>query len=555
MKKLTYLRFCLVAIIGFFSFGHYCQASKSTFPNRFFVKTDQTNVDGTRLGVHPGDTVYIESGHRDYLRFVNIHGDSLNYVIITNYAGTVEVSNETFLYGIQIFDCSFFRFSGSGDKNTKYGIKISKTAAKSNGLSLDGSSTNFEIDHLDITQTGFAGICANPKPDCEDKLNRGNFVQRNTIYHDNYIHSTWGEAFYIGHSFYTGYTISCDGVDKFVLPHELKGVRIYNNVIDSCGYDGIQLGCATEDCEIFGNKISYYGAQNEKNQNFGIIIAAGTTGKCYNNFIRNGTGNGINVFGLGNNSFYNNIIINPGYDFSGKYVTTNSIGIFCDDRGTIAGRYFNFFNNTIISPKGDGIRFISTVTKNNKVCNNLILNPGSFGTYYNNENDKSYVYYDNTVDLSVSNNYFSNNTQSVKNLNSAEDVYNYCLQLPVFNSGIDVSEYGIHTDFNGKNRKYNNLTDIGAFEYDTIMIPSQKSNSIKVFSNNSQHELIVYSTKKESIEKISIYQINGQKLYSQIPDNKDISVVSTKDIINRGFYFVYVSTLTEESLNKICINF
>ena len=76
-----------------------------------------------------------------------------------------------------------------------------------------------------------------------------------------------------------------------------------------------------------------------------------------------------------------------------------------------------------------------------------------------------------------------------------------------------------------------------------------------MFSNNSQHELIVFSTKKESIEKISIYQINGQKLYSQIPDNKDISVISTKDIINRGFYFVYVSTQTEESLNKICINF
>ena len=66
---------------------------------------------------------------------------------------------------------------------------------------------------------------------------------------------------------------------------------------------------------------------------------------------------------------------------------------------------------------------------------------------------------------------------------------------------------------------------------------------------------MVYSTKKETIENISIYQINGQKLYSQIPDNKDISIVSTKDILNKGFYFVYVSTLTEESLNKVCISF
>ena len=555
MKKLTYRRFWFVAIIGLFSFVDNCLASKINIPNKHFIKIDVTNVDGARLGVNPGDTVYVESGHRDYLRFVNIHGDSLNYVVIANYGGTVEINTETFLYGIQIFDCSYFRFTGSGEKNIKYGIKITKTPAKTNGLTLDGSSTNFEIDHLDITQTGFAGICANPKPDCEDKLNRGNFVQRNTIYHDNYIHSTWGEAFYIGHSFYNGYTINCDGVDKFVLPHELNGVKIYNNIIDSCGYDGIQVGCATEDCEIYGNKISYYGAQNEKNQNFGIIIAAGTTGKCYNNFIINGTGNGINVFGLGNNTIYNNIIINPGYDFSGKYSTTNSIGIFCDDRGTTTGRYFNFFNNTIISPKGDGIRFISTISKNSKISNNLILNPGTLGSYYNNDIDKSYVNYDNTVDLTVSNNYFSTNTESVKKLNSPEDVYKYCSHLPIINGGIDVSQYGILTDFNGKTRKYNELVDIGAFEYDTIMVPSQKSNSIKVFSNNANRELMVYSTKKETIENIAIYQINGQKIYAQIPDNKDISIVSTKDILNRGFYFVYVSTQTEESLNKICINF
>ena len=127
--------------------------------------------------------------------------------------------------------------------------------------------------------------------------------------------------------------------------------------------------------------------------------------------------------------------------------------------------------------------------------------------------------------------------------------------MPVINQGIDISQYNILTDFNGKTRKYNGIVDIGAFEYDTIMVPSQKSNSIKVFSNNTQRELMVYSTKNETIENIAIYQINGQKLYSQIPDNKDISIVSTKDILNRGFYFVYVSTLTEESLNKVCISF
>ena len=422
MKRLTYLRFCLVTIIGLLSIGSCCEASTLKNYTKFFISTDVLNVDGTNMGINPGDTIFIESGHRDHLRFYNIHGDSLHYVVFINSKGLVDIGPTTYYFGLQVYDCSFFKLTGTGIDNMKYGIKIGQTPTGASGLSLDGLSSNFEIDHIEVTKSGFAGICANPKPDCNDRLNRGNFVQTNTVYHDNYIHNTSGEAFYIGHSFYTGYNIVCDSTVKKVYPHEIHGIKIYNNLVDSAGWDGIQVGCATEDCEIYNNKISYYGAQNEKNQNFGIIIAAGTTGTCYNNFIINGTGNGINVFGLGNNTIYNNIIINPGYDFSGKYTTSNSIGIFCDDRATIEGRSFNFFNNTIISPKGDGIRFYSTLSRNSKVYNNLILNPGTIGYYYN-DNNKSYVYFDNTVDLSVSNNYFSTNTQSIKNLSSPEDVY------------------------------------------------------------------------------------------------------------------------------------
>ena len=554
MKKIIHRIFFYIGAFGLFFSGFDCHASILKSSGRFFISTDILNVDGTKMGVKPGDTIYIQSGHRDHLRFYNIHGDSIHYVVFINSGGLVDIGPTSYYFGLQVYDCSFFKLSGTGTDNLKYGIKIGQTPTGASGLSLDGVSSTFEIDHIEVTKSGFAGICANPKPDCNDRVNRANFVQLNTIYHDNYIHSTYGEAFYIGHSFYTGYNIVCDSVTKKVYPHEIHGIKIYNNRVDSAGWDGIQVGCATEDCEIFGNNISYYGAQNEKNQNFGIIIAAGTSGRCYNNFIANGTGNGINVFGLGNNLIYNNIILNPGYDFSGKYTTTNAMGIFCDDRATIEGRSFYFLNNTIISPKGDGIRFYSTLSRNNRVCNNLILNPGSLGSYYN-DNNKSYVFYDTTVDLTVSNNYFSTNTQSVKNLNSTDDVYSYCMHLPIINGGIDVSQYNILTDFNGKIRKYNNMVDIGAFEYDTIMVPSQKSNSIKVFSNNTQHELMVYSTKKETIENISIYQINGQRLYTQIPDNNDVSIISTKDILSRGFYIVYVSTQTEESLNKICINY
>ncbi|MEI6753167.1 MAG: T9SS type A sorting domain-containing protein [Paludibacter sp.] len=553
MKILIQRIFIFTVMIVMLFLAQESQASISKNSTRISISTDILNVDGTKMGINPGDTVFIESGHRNHLRFYNIHGDSLHYVVFINRGGLVDIGPSTYNFGLQVYDCSFFKLTGTGYDKLKYGIKIGQTPVGSSGLSLDGSSSNFEIDHLEITKCGFAGICANPKPDCEDRLNRGNFVQRNTSYHDNYIHGTSGEAFYIGHSYYTGYTITCDSVQKKVYPHEIHGVRIYNNLVDSAGWDGIQVGCATEDCEIFGNKISYYGAQNEKNQNFGIILAAGTTGKCYNNFIINGTGNGINIFGLGNNLIFNNIIINPGYDFSGKYNTSNSIGIFCDDRATIEGRSFNFFNNTIISPKGDGIRFYSTKSKNNKVYNNIILNPGSIDNYT--DKSKSYVCYDNTVDLTLSNNYFSTNTQSIQNILNVEDVYKYCLHLPIINNGIDVSEFNINTDFNGKARVFNSIIDIGAFEYDSVMIPSKKANSIKVFSNNTQGKLMIYSTKSEVIDNISIYELSGQSVLSQTPENNDVSIVNLKEHISKGIYLICVSTQTEYYRNKICVGY
>ena len=381
MRRFNYILFFIALSVIFLTQAIMCNVLAENSRSTFLIKTDITNIDGLKLGVHPGDTLFIESGRRDHLRFTNIIGDSLNYIILVNYGGLVEIYSENSNFGIQTFDCKYFRLTGTGDKDILYGIRIIKTPAKSNGLTLDGLSTNFEIDHLEISETGFAGICSNVKPDCDNKYNRGNFVQRNTIYHDNYIHKTYGEAFYIGHSFYTGYTINCNGKDTLVYPHEIRGISVYNNTIDSCGYDGIQVGCATSDCEIYGNRITNYGFKNEKNQNFGIIIAGGTTGKCYNNFILNGTGNGINVFGLGNNTIYNNIIVNAGHSFAESGETTNAIGIFCDDRSTLNGASFNFFNNTIISPKGDGIRFYSTKSKNSIIANNLILKPGSLGSY------------------------------------------------------------------------------------------------------------------------------------------------------------------------------
>jgi len=518
--------------------------------SKFTVSLSQTNIDGSSLSIKGGDTIYIEPGHRDHLRFYNIHGDSLNYVVFINKGGIVEVSTPSFYYGIQVYNCSYFRLTGTGADSITYGIKIGHTPSGANGLTLDGMSTNYEIDHVESANSGFAGICANPMPDCDNKLNRGNFIRRNTIFHDNYVHSTSGEAFYIGHSYYTGYTITCDSVKKTVYPHEIHGLKVYNNVIDSCGWDGIQVGCATLDCEIYGNKISNYGVRNTKDQNFGIIIGAGTGGKCYNNLIVNGTGDGINVFGIGGNMIYNNIIVNPGHAMNDTMITAKAIGIFCDDRCTIEGSSFYFLNNTIVSPKGDGIRIYSKLSKKNMICNNIILHPGTLGTYSPYLSPYlPYVYTVNGVDATVSNNYYSNLVSSAVNYEKPDEVYNYFMALPVIDKGMDVSNYGILQDYNMNDRKINNACDIGAFDYQASIIQKMKENSIKVIPSNSSGELYIYSEKMENISSVRIYQLSGQLIYSNNP-NTENTTVKTIDYMKSGIYLVCVNTLNEECKTK-----
>jgi hypothetical protein len=538
-------------LVFFLLFTHIFMCVCSPLRNsKYTVSLNQTNVDGSSLSIKGGDTIYIEPGHRDHLRFYNIHGDSLNYVVFINNGGLVEVSTTTYYYGIQVYNCSFFKLTGTGLDSLTYGIKIGNTPTGTNGLSLDGLSTNYEVDHIEVTKSGFAGICANPKPDCDDKLNRGNFTCRNTTFHNNYVHSTAGEAFYIGHSFYTGYTITCDSVKKTVYPHEIHGLKIYNNVVDSSGYDGIQVGCATKDCEIYGNRISNYGVSNTKDQNFGIIIGAGTGGKCYNNLIVDGTGNGISVFGLGGNLIYNNLIVNPGHAMNETMITAKSNGIFCDDRSTIEGSSFNFLNNTIISPKGDGIKIYSKLSKNNMICNNIILNPGTLGTYSSYlSSDLPYVYTVTGVDATVTNNYYSNLVSPTVNYRNPDEVYNYFMALPVIDKGLDVSNFRIIEDYNMNNRKINNTCDIGAFEYPVSIIQKMKTTSIKVISGNNTGELYIYSEKKENISSVQIYQLSGQMIYSNKP-NTENTTIKTIDHLKSGIYLVCVNTRDEECKTK-----
>lgn len=517
------------------------------------VALNITNFDGNKTRVQPGDTIAIQAGARDHLRFANITGDSLRYVVFINEGGLVKVSTNTSLYGIDIVDCSFFRFTGSGSPSFTYGILISHTPYGRSGLSIDGASTNYEVDHVEVCNTGFAGICANPKPDCDDRLNRPNFCRRNTAFHDNYIHSTACEGLYIGHTFYAGYTISCDSVPRKVFPHELHGLKIYNNIVDSTGWDAIQVGSATQGCMIYNNTITNYATKNVTDQKYGIILNPGTGGECFNNLILKGSGTGIGIFGIGGNKIYNNIIVAPGSAMNDTMVTSRSMGIFCDDRNCIPGSSFMFLNNTIISPKGDGIRFFTDKSVGNRISNNIILHPGTYGTYGSWLSPNTcYVNLQSGADLSMSTNYFSNALDTSYTFRNAQSVYDYCKDLPVIDAGSDVSSFGIFTDFFDNERCFHATTDIGAIEFP--FTPVQQKQAVKIVPMGAGKSFLIYTEKKEIIRRISIFEISGQLMKYYEPRANE-ATVDMNTLPNKGVYLVCTATDNDEYKNKISLNF
>lgn len=524
--------------------------SLGAFAASHLVRASQLNIDGNSLNIQPGDTIFLEAGERPHLRFVNINGTADNYITIINSGGAVIISTETHYFGVVITQSSFFRFTGSGYSGEKYGIKIMKTPAKANGLSLDGRSTDYEIDHIEIANTGFAGIFAFTAPNCDGSNNRENFVQRNTIIRDNYIHETFGEGIYIGHSFHSGFTLKCDGIDKKVLPHEIHGLRIYNNIIENTGWDGMQVSSASVDCEIYSNSIANYGLSNVNEQNYGLLIGGGTTGKCYNNHILNGSGNGINVLGLGNNILYNNVIVNAGNNVVNN--PNNKIAVFFDDRSNIPGSSFHFINNTIINPNGEGVRFISKLTRNNIIANNLVVNPGSYPTV----RDKSKAFFNisSASDVRLSNNATQIIDAQYLPEGSLESVFDFSKQMSVHNLGLDARIHGVETDFFATTRYDDGASDIGAFEYNQPKENKQKASPFTAYPNPTKGDFEVRTKSFLKLDNVKVKTLNGVVLLDYSINDNFNPYIQANNLLQRGVYLVEYSSGIERYTDKLIIN-
>lgn len=344
-----------IAITAFFLFNFLVNIAAAN-PIIIEIPKEQKIVDGIAMGIRPGDTVFIAAGNREELKLQNITGTAKKPVVVINRGGKV-IINAKKDYGILFTNSIHFIITGTGS-NDEYGIEIASTAL--HGLVVTEFSSFCEADHLEIHHVGFAGIVAKTDPDCTRKDMRF-FIMQNLSFHDNLVHDTKAEGFYVGYSWYPAREYKC-GEDSLLYSHEIHGIRIFNNYIHDTGQEGIQVGSGTGDVMIYSNSVHNYGITNELWQNHGVQIGQGTTGDFFNNKVSTGPAEAISLFGGGNNRVYDNVIINSG-----------AAAIYQNDRGARPGSNYQVMNNIIIDPEERGVTTVSNYTTANKMTGNIIV--------------------------------------------------------------------------------------------------------------------------------------------------------------------------------------
>lgn len=267
------------------------------------IKPDpQGNVyltDLTSLGIKPGTNVILKGNYNTISMGLKkgFAGDPDARILIIN-DGKVNVKDY-----IRFYNMLQFLMTGSGS-NDKYGITCA-TLAISNGTS------DYEVERIEAANqkkgTGFwfkiNQVITDPK------TLYGGWWIKNVSVHDNWVHDTNSEGMYIGHTDPSGAQYS-----NGIAPVQMQNVKVYRNLVERTGWDGIQVSNSREGTEIYENEVTDYGLALAGSQQNGIIMGANSTGFIRNNTIisADGAGKGaIACFGYGDVAIEDNILDNP----------------------------------------------------------------------------------------------------------------------------------------------------------------------------------------------------------------------------------------------------
>jgi hypothetical protein len=393
----------------------------------FTIPLTQQSFNGA--SVQPGDIICLAAGVRTRnLRIFGLNGAPNNRITIINCGGKVTFSLTAGLsYGIKFDSSKHFRITGTGSADL-YGIVVDSAHQ---GMQLNAFSSNFEIDHLEIKNSGFAGIMAKT-----DNSGRGPYVMRNVSFHHNYIHDQQtGEAFYIGH-----FNWAVNGTQ-----HDIDTLELYNNITERTGREGIQVGCTySGNAKIYNNRVIDPGLENITNQRSAVQLGNGFSGSFYNNYLEDPLSNGVTVLGPGNVYVYNNVIVRPG-----------ELAIYSGHATSEAGKNFYYVNNTILmgASTQPAIRTDPTVACTTYIQNNAIVRTPT---------DTAFNRMSGT--MIVSGNVIRTTATPFNFENAAAGNYDLLAGSVAINAGVSPTGLSIPFDFENLARPVGNY-DAGAYEF------------------------------------------------------------------------------------------
>ncbi len=330
------------------------------------VSPSTESINGADLGVAPGEVVCILGGQRPFLRIYEMIGTEEAPIIVKNCGGQVDIDNSDRGYGLTLDGSSHVRITGSGDDAFDYGFRIRASRDgpdySASCIIAGGMSTNYELDHMEAYECGFAGVSAKTDPNCEERDLR-DFVQRDSVLHHLYLHDTGGEGIYFGSTGFPSRTGNCDGAEVELFPHSHEGVYIHDNIIEDTGWDGAQIGVSPRDCYFYRNRIARVGLRGVEYQMQGLQIGGGSRCEVSDNFVAHGPAVGLIVLDAGDTRVENNVF----FDFLD--------GIYVNDRDSDAatGARYTLVHNTVVSIQDRGITLFGTMSQDNLVANNFVV--------------------------------------------------------------------------------------------------------------------------------------------------------------------------------------
>ena len=216
------------------------------------VQASYPDVDWSTL-----ERLYIPAGHYKFIWLGNLpERDLADPLVITNLGGQVRVGGLGHYYNFVVSGGSGWVLTGrydpvalTGDASVpghrgnlyagsrgRYGILIDDGFPEDegdSGLGIGGGATGFEVEFLEITGVGFAGILMKTDDD-------GEATMKGCQLHDLYIHDTGSEGLYIGST-------------QSPPQHRIEGMAFYNNRVLRTGTELIQLGQLGPGNEIHHN--------------------------------------------------------------------------------------------------------------------------------------------------------------------------------------------------------------------------------------------------------------------------------------------------------------